>query len=694
MVTSLLFLGGLGAVAALLLGIASRVFYVEEDPRIGAVSDALPGANCGGCGYAGCAACAEAIVVGKCEASACVAGGFETAVAVGEVMGVKVEAKEPELAATTCTYGTEDADLIYRYSGAENCKSAMDLFGGSKTCSVGCLGLGSCVMACNFDALEIGDDHLPVFNPKNCVGCGACAEACPKNIIGLTNNTIRMMTEYSADECTAPCQRSCPTGIDIPEYIKQIKAGNFEQALRVIKEKCPLPLVCGRICPAPCETECRRTLAADDPVAINPLKRFVADYERTTGKRVELFKNPDSGKRTAVIGAGAEGLTAANYLARLGHAPTLFEAKPKLGGILRYVISQGRLSDDILDDEIKGITDQGIEVKTEHVLGKDFSIASLLRSGFDAILLTTGGFDSRKILRNNGNGPMVPGMHLMVDYLAAAARGKTEVGEHVLIVGAAHRSLATAESCLKNGAAQVTIISSQGEAYLPEDLRDTDELAKKNIQVLTHTTLTALFGEGDRLVGAKCERRSGDEMEIAKTDLDTVIVADGRLPELVIAPVVISDEDEDQAQAMENKIAGFAIRPTWFTPECFRTFAPENGNGMFSSPEPGRVSDASAVVKAILSGRRVVRGIHLHLTGKEIEKLENLAADADRILNVDTVEDVPVVARQEPSESIPEPSTSGDWTAEGDLPGLSESESRKEAERCLRCGLICYKKAM
>ncbi|MCK4305862.1 MAG: 4Fe-4S dicluster domain-containing protein, partial [Candidatus Eisenbacteria sp.] len=381
MAIALVFLGGLGALAAIVLGVASRIFYVKEDPLIGAVENALPGANCGGCGYAGCRACAEAIVARKAEANVCVVGGLETAVAVGAVMGIKVEAKEPELAQTSCTYGSEDADLIYRYNGAMDCHAAVALFGGSKLCPIGCIGLGSCVKACQFDALSIGDDHLPRFNPNNCVGCGACAKACPKGIISLTSSTRRILDEYNSDECTAPCQRACPTGIDIPGYIREIKHGRFEEALRIIKEKCPLPLICGRICPAPCELDCRRHLAEDEPVGINPLKRFVADYELRTGKHINPYKNPDSGKRTAVIGAGAEGLTVAYYLARLGHAPTLFEAKPELGGILRYVISDGRLPDGVLDHEIKGILEMGVTAQTEKVLGRDFTVASLLEDG-------------------------------------------------------------------------------------------------------------------------------------------------------------------------------------------------------------------------------------------------------------------------------------------------------------------------
>ncbi len=682
MAIALLFLGGLGAAAALLLGIASRVFYVKEDPLIGEVENALPGANCGGCGYAGCRACAEAIVAGKEDANVCVAGGFETAVEVGAVMGIKVEAREPELAQTSCTFGTDTADLIYRYNGAQDCQAAVALFGGSKLCPIGCIGLGSCVKACQFSALTIGPDHLPQFNPNNCVGCGACVKACPKGIIALTASTHRIIDEYNSDECTAPCQRACPTGIDIPRYIREIRHGRFEQALLVIKERCPLPLVCGRICPAPCEFECRRNLAGDEPVGINPLKRFAADYEMQTGKHVNPYVNAASGKRTAVIGAGAEGLTSSYYLARLGHAPTLFEAQPKLGGILRYVISPGRLPEGTLDHEIQGILEMGVEAQTGKVLGRDFTIASLIRDGYDAVLLTTGGFDSRKILKpGSGREQLVPGVHLMVDFFDQ----KPAVGKRVMIVGGASSARAVADLCRQQGAESILFVTSAEDSLLPDDLKD--------LTVFSSTVLTSLLGKDEALVGAGLAPVGDDEDAVRYVDVDTVIAAAGRIPELSFVKVRTADDIAEDEDLEPEVFEGLSTHPVWRTAPLYRTFPAAQRDGLFSSPEAGRTSDASAVVRAILSGRRIVRGVHQHLTGLPITPVKHLALEADEILNVTEIAGVSPRPRQHPAAAPPEPSTSADWTAEGEITGLIETEARKEAERCLQCGLICYEKA-
>ena len=401
MLGGILVMGGLGVVIGIGLALASKLFYVYVDPKIEAVEEALPGANCGGCGLPGCSSNAVAIVNGKAAASSCVAGGPDVAAEIASIMGVVVTLKEAEIAAPGCSYGVQDADLKFLYGGIHDCRAADMLHGGTKVCPIGCLGLGTCVRACPFGALSMGPDNLPVVDPALCTGCGTCERICPKHIITLSSTSERFISEYVADECTAPCQRTCPTGINIPGFIQEIQRGNYEAALAIIKEKCPLPLICGYICPAPCELECRRNLI-DEAIAINPLKRFVSDQEMVTGKHLDSYKAPANGHKIAIVGGGAEGLTTSYYLARLGYAPTIFEAKPELGGILRYVIAEDRLPRRVLDHEIKGILEIGVEAKTNMVMGRDFSVDSLLSEGFDAVILTKGGFDSRKILQPDG----------------------------------------------------------------------------------------------------------------------------------------------------------------------------------------------------------------------------------------------------------------------------------------------------
>ena len=264
----------------------------------------------------------------------------------------------------------------------------------------------------------MGPDNLPVVDPDRCTGCGTCERVCPKHIITLTSNSRRIQHEYITDECTAPCQRACPAGIDIPAYIKQIGQGNYLEAVRIIKETNPFPSVCGRICVHPCEYECRRNLV-DEPLAINPLKRFAADYERNSGNRVQIPRAPETKKRVAVVGGGAEGLTAAYYLNRLGHESTVLEASSQLGGILRLGIPENRLPRDILEWEINGILETGVQVRTNQKLGDNFTVDSLLKEGFSAVFIATGGWDTQLSERNRSeiSSKAMPGIQLLLDFI-------------------------------------------------------------------------------------------------------------------------------------------------------------------------------------------------------------------------------------------------------------------------------------
>jgi NADPH-dependent glutamate synthase beta subunit-like oxidoreductase/NAD-dependent dihydropyrimidine dehydrogenase PreA subunit len=673
----------MGLVAGIGLGIASRIFYVWEDPKVLTIADELPGANCGGCGQAGCAAAAEAVVAGRAPVDLCVVGGFAVALAVGRIMGQKVEKKEPKFSWTSCIYGVGEADPIYVYNGATDCRAAVQLYGGSKLCPIGCIGLGSCVKACQFDALRMGDNNLPIVNNDNCVACGACVKVCPKNIITLTSATQRIISEYTTDECTAPCQRTCPTGINIRGYIQEISNGNYERALLTIKEKCPLPLICGYICPAPCEFECRRK-HVDEGVAINPLKRFVADYERSTNKHIHPYKDADNGIRIALIGGGAEGLTASYYLARLGYQPTIFEAKPGLGGILRYVIAEDRLPREVLDHDIKGILEMGVEARTNKMMGRDMTVNSLLQDGYDAIVLTEGGLDSRKVLHPDlkSYDASFRGLHIMLDFLAALSQGvEMDLGGHVVISSNGLKGLDVARRCMEMGAQKVTIVSDLPLESLPIEFLDTKGLRANGIEIRPSTIVVAVGGISDRLDRLALEDIDPRRQDPTRTivDVDTLIISAGRLPELVF--VHANGKPESSTDEIE-----------WQTLETFRTFPKACGGGVFSSPEPERISDSAAVVKSILSGRRLARAVHQYFDDEWITPLKNLAWEADYVLDVSEVHDVSPSERQCPPVLDVQGDSKTAWIFPKELPGLDETSARLEAERCLRCGLICYKK--
>ncbi|MCK4302944.1 MAG: FAD-dependent oxidoreductase, partial [Candidatus Eisenbacteria sp.] len=314
-------------------------------------------------------------------------------------------------------------------------------------------------------------------------------------------------------------------------------------------------------------------------------------------------------------------------------------------------------------------------------------------------VLTTGGFDSRKILGpGNGREQLLPQVHLMIDFLDALKNDRApQPGSRVMIVGGASRALELARACRKLGAQKVTLITSGPEAGLPEGLRDQQALAQAGLEVLASTVVSRIFGAGDSLTDVVLEQLPPDNGRPAATtvaSVDTLIVAAGRIPELVIAPVKTGGAEEDEDEVGVEAIEGLSGQPTWGTVDVHRTLPAMCQAGVFSSPESGRTGDASAVVRAILSGRRVARATHQHLTGRPITPIAHLATEAGEILNASEISGVPVIAREGSQMPLREPSTGADWTSDKELSGLSEQEARREADRCLQCGLICYRKAM
>jgi formate dehydrogenase (NADP+) beta subunit len=217
-VEAILIMLGVGAVCGSVLSIASKVFYVYEDPRIARVEDSLAGANCGGCGYAGCAAAAAAVVDGKAPPTVCVISGPETSAAVAEIMGMDPGTAEPLRSLNTCDGGARATDK-YLYMGVGTCSALSAMYGGKRDCTVGCLGLGDCIRSCNFDAIHMGPDAYPVVDLDKCVGCGACEKACPKSILTVRTLSRRLLHLNRTDDALAPCQQTCPAEIDIPTYI-------------------------------------------------------------------------------------------------------------------------------------------------------------------------------------------------------------------------------------------------------------------------------------------------------------------------------------------------------------------------------------------------------------------------------------------------------------------------------------------
>ncbi len=205
-----LVVGGVGVVIGLLLGIAGRKFAVETDEKVVAIRDALPGSNCGGCGYAGCDALAEAVAKGEAPADACPVGGAATAEKIGKILGIEVETVR-KIAFVKCAGTCDKAGMKYEYSGNMSCKEAVYVSGGPKKCSYGCMGYGSCVEACEFDAIKI-ENGVAVVDKEKCVACGKCAKACPKGLIEIIPYDKKYRVQCNSKDKGVEVNKVCSTG--------------------------------------------------------------------------------------------------------------------------------------------------------------------------------------------------------------------------------------------------------------------------------------------------------------------------------------------------------------------------------------------------------------------------------------------------------------------------------------------------
>ncbi len=679
-------MGGLGVVIGTALLIASKKFYVYEDPKVVAIDDALPGANCGGCGFPGCTANAEAIAKGEQDVNSCVAAGEDVAMAIAEIMGVSLSDKEPEFAHPGCHYGNDDADLKHIYTGIRDCRAAAMLLGGMKVCRIGCLGLGTCVTACKFGALSMGKDHLPVVDQEKCTGCGACESICPKHIIRLSSVSRRIMREYTQDECTTPCQRACPSGLDIKEYVRLIREEDYAGSLQVIKERMPFPSVISRICPALCEFDCRR-LIQDEAVAINHLKRFVCDYEKGLDKRIQPYCAPPSEKKIAVIGGGVEGLAVAYFSTRLGHHSTVYEGTAELGGILRKAISRERLSMDILDWDIQGIVDLGVNIKTNMKAGVDFTIPQLLREGNDAVFTATGGWDSR--LANNDidtAANVIPGSYLLIDLLRSGKDQsiKLDCGRNVVIAGGGIR-LPDAVALLKGyGAEKITVISRKHPEDSSFDKVGIDALAKAGATILYNTGITRLTGVADALTGI--EYMALDTGETRVIDTETLIIGAGRFPELAFVPVRPENGDIEGEPGEPQADAGTDDPLMWEGIELQKRLDSRREMGLLSRQDV--ISEYTSAVAAINGGRKAATLMHHLMYGIELQDPQGMIAERSNVQNIRRLDQVVPSARNILGAAQAVPQEKEDRFSSG----FSTVTAKEEANRCLRCGLVCYEK--
>ncbi|MFZ5766220.1 MAG: formate dehydrogenase subunit alpha [Thermodesulfobacteriota bacterium] len=480
-------------------------------------------------------------------------------------------------------------------------------------------------------------------------------------------------------DCRAPCNLTCPGGINVQGYVNAIARGEYGAALSLIREMNPLPgLVC-RVCPRFCESRCRRVLI-DEPIAINHLKRFAVEYGRATASRPR--PGTSSGRKVAIVGGGPAGLSCAWFLRLLGHTVTIYEAGDKMGGMARQGIPPFKLPDAEIDREVETIIELGVHVRLGKRWGRDFTIGDLLTRGNDAVFLATG-IPGQKQLELPGQEETRDAL----DFLRALRREKPEpVGGRTMVIGGSRVAVEAARAALRAGAQQVTVVYPRAKVEMNAQQRDIAEAEKEGVQFLMMAQPLRILRQGEQLrvemartvLGEADERGLRQPMIMPGSSLwwegDSVLTALGQ--ESDGACTAYGDLETQLALTPGKTIK---VNPSTMATGVAKIYA---GGDVVSGPR--------SLIQAVDSGRRAAAAIHRELAGKAMARAEEGRINFSRGRKFEEV-DMAIFSGQaiRLRETIPArpPERRLDDFDQVEL-GYSEEMARREAGRCLQCGCL------
>ncbi|HIH2656649.1 NAD(P)-dependent oxidoreductase [Burkholderia cenocepacia] len=360
----------------------------------------------------------------------------------------------------------------------------------------------------------------------------------------------------------APCVHACPTQIDIPSFIRKIGNGNLKGAATDILSANPLGGMCARVCPTEilCEGACVRNHQDAQPVAIGALQRHATDWAMQTGA-VQFRRAPETGRHVAVVGAGPAGLACAHRLALAGHRVTLFDARPKAGGLNEYGIAAYKTVDDFAQREVEWLLSVGgITLKTGAALGRDVTLDAL-REQHDAVFLAMGLGGVRALAID---GEQLGGVMNAVDFIAqvrqADALANVPVGRRVVVIGGGNTAIDAAVQSRKLGAERVTMVYRRGVDAMSATWAEREFAQKSGVTLVTHAKPVRIAGTDGQVTGVEFEGASGERFTV---DADMVLKAIGQtlVPDGIAATLLTSDRtriavDADGRTALPDVWAG------------------------------------------------------------------------------------------------------------------------------------------
>ena len=531
--------------------------------------------------------------------------------------------------------------------------------------------------SCWLCVVEVEGARGPVPACTARVAEGMVVRTHTEEVARLRRLALELLLSAHYADCVAPCQRACPAGIDVQGFIALIADRQYDEALKLIKETNPFPAVCGRVCPRFCEDACRRNLV-DEPVAINWLKRFVADLDLEGEEGYVPTRAPATGRRVAVVGAGPGGLSCAFFLARNGHSVTVLEAKPDPGGMLRFGIPAYRLPREVLRREIGRILALGVELRCRQRWGRDFTLAGLRREGYQAVFVSIGAGLSHAL---NLPGEELPGVYPGVEFLdRVAAREHLTLGDRVVVVGGGNTAVDAARTARRLGARLVTILYRRSRTEMPAHEDEVREAEAEGVRLELLAAPVRFLGDG-RLEAVECVRmRLGEPDATGRRRPLPIDGSEFTVPADTVVLAIGQHMDQEPARS-EGGVPlsryGYVQveEGTWQVP----------GTAWFAGGDC--VSGAATVVEAIGAGRRAAEAIDRYLRGEPLRVPEPVLVSKGELEEIDPAE----YAREPRKPRQPNPTVSVSRRLRGFEPvevGFDEEAALREAERCLACGCL------
>ena len=516
--------------------------------------------------------------------------------------------------------------------------------------------------------------------PKLLRSCSAkCSEGMiinteSKRVVQSRKIAMELLMSAHDGDCIAPCQLNCPARTDCQGYVGLIANGEYEAALKLIKNKVSLPASIGRVCPHPCETACRRG-KVDEAINIAQLKAFAADMDLNSDSYLPE-KNAPTGKKIAIIGGGPAGLTAAYRLAISGHEVTVYDMMEKMGGMLRYGIPQYRLPKEVLDKEIAIIEKLGVKMINGVKLGKDFTVASL-KAQNDAVIVAVGAWKSSSM---RTPGEELDGIYGGIDFLRAVAlKQEINIGDKVVICGGGNTAMDACRTAVRLGAKEVYCVYRRTRNEMPAEDIEITEAEEEGVQFKFLTNPISFNGKDGKVKSVTLQL-----MELGEPDASgrrRPVAIEGKTEELDVDSVIVAigqklvNEDVSELKLTDRGNIEADI-------DTFKT----NIEGVFAIGDATN-RGASIAIEAIGEANRCALSIDAYLNGEDIEtRVPYISRRDEELIDFQSKEKCP--ARKPKVLPAAERKNNFDEVCLG----YTEEDAKAEASRCLECGCKEYYK--